>query len=121
MAEVRATAHVPMTRAGGAESVGAPFPHVSGRVVQAMSVRWKGIHGRGADEAVVAGVALGERALEDVHAVLAVRGQLVTPGEPRAVQSAACGVLPLGLVRQSAPGPPAVGVRVQPRDVDDGM
>jgi hypothetical protein len=73
----------------GTESIRTPLPDVAGGVVEAIPVRREGIHRCGADEAVLAGVVLGEPPLEDVHAVLATRSQLVAPREPGTVYATA--------------------------------
>ncbi len=63
----------------------------------------------------------GELALPDVHAVHAVRLELVTPREHLPLQAAAGGVLPLSLGGESGFCPLAERGCVVPRNVNDGM
>src|SRR5262249_55483524 len=65
---------------GGVEPVSGPFPDVAGRVVESEAVGGKGMHWAGAVPAVRPGVLERERALPDVHAVLAAGLALVAPG-----------------------------------------
>src|SRR6185312_16538931 len=63
----------------------------------------------------------GKRALPYVAAVLPAEGQVVSPREPRAMKTAARGVLPFGFGRQPGARPLAVRRRVVPRNVNDRM
>src|SRR5262245_4473310 len=77
------------------EPVGAPLPDVAGAAPQAVAVGLEAAHRRGAEVPVGQRVAGGERALPDVHAVVAGGLELVAPGVDRPLQPAAGGVLPL--------------------------
>src|SRR5262245_13299670 len=101
--------------------VGRPFPDVPGHVVEVVAVRWEASDRRRALVAVELRVLPGELALPAVRHRLAVREVLVAPGERRAVEPAARGVLPLGLGRQLLARPRRVRLGVLTRDVDDGM
>ena len=75
-----------------------------------------------AEVAVGAGVAARELALEDVHPVLAARLEIVAPRERVTLEPAAGGAAPTRPRSGSrVPDHAAVGLRVVPRDVDDGM
>ncbi|SDC93830.1 hypothetical protein SAMN05216270_10114 [Glycomyces harbinensis] len=104
-----------------AEPVGGPLPDVADRVVQAEAVGGERLHGGGRPVAVRCGVAPGEVAAPDVGAELAVGLELVAPGVDRLLDAAAGGVLPFGLGGQAGARPGAVGQRVVPGDVGDGM
>jgi len=99
-----------------------PLPHVPRAVVQPVPIRRVALHRRGAIVAVGLRVLVGEAALPDVRLLrIGVVGGFVAPHEPFADQPAAGCVLPLGFGRQSLAGPLRVGVRVVPRDVNDGV
>src|SRR5699024_178647 len=68
-------AHVPRERVrpAGGPRVAAPLPVVPGHLVEAEAVGREGAHRRGAEVAVLEGVAHRERALPDVAAVLTAR------------------------------------------------
>src|SRR6201999_1014224 len=103
------------------EAVRAPFPDVAAGVQHADAVRLGSAAGTGAEPAAVAGVALREVALPDVHRVAAARFELVAPGEAGLLEAATGRHLPLSLVREAATGPGRESFRVAPGDVDDGM
>src|SRR5690606_15370532 len=99
--------------------VGGELPDVPDHAVEAEAVRLVGVDRRGAEVAVLAGVADGELALPDVAHVAAAGGELVAPGEGPLDEPAASRVLPLGLGGQPAAGPRGEGLGVAPRHVHD--
>ena len=99
----------------------APLPDVAGDVVHPEAVRREGVDRRGRDVPVGTGVRVGEPALEHVHAVLATRFEVVTPGEGGTDATAACGAFPFGFRRKPCARPAAVRDRVVPRRVHDRM
>src|SRR4051812_38961261 len=101
--------------------VGGPFPDVADHVVDAITVRRKRRHRRGALEPVVVGILAWEFALPGVGHVTAVWRELVTPGKFGAVEPAARGELPFGLGRQVFAGPLCIGKRIAESHVHDGM
>src|SRR4051794_5754258 len=72
-----------------------PLPDVPAYLEQAVTVGWVAPDGAGAGEAVGGEVPPGKRALPGVGAVRTARGQLLPPGELRALEAAAGGELPL--------------------------
>ena len=101
--------------------VGAPLPHVPGRVVEAVAVGREGVH-RGCPRVAVGQRVLGgEAALEDVHPVLAARLALTPPRVVLPLEAASRRVLPLGLGRKPRAAPGAELAGVGPRDVHHGM
>jgi hypothetical protein len=105
----------------GRPPVGRPFPDIADHVVDAVAVRRKSHHRRGAIEAVLALILVGEIALPGIGHVLATGRELVAPGEIGAVEAAARRKFPLGLGRQILVRPFGVGQRVRISDVDDRM
>ena len=98
-----------------------PLPHVSRHVVEAVAVAWKRSDRRCAFVAVELQVLPRKLALPRVRLRFPIRNVLVTPGERRALESPACGVLPLRFARKLPPGPGGVRLRVLAGDVDDRM
>src|ERR1700740_858745 len=94
------------------EPIGGPFPDVADHVVDAVAVRRKRLHRRGAREAVGAQILVRKIALPGIGHVLATRRELVAPGELGAVEAAARGEFPFGLGRQFLAGPLGVGFGV---------
>src|SRR4051794_9040428 len=82
---------------GRMEPVCTPLPDIPCHVVEAEAVRRELADRAGAEEPVLQRVVPRERALPHVHPVLAIRLEVISPGEPPALQSSACGVLPFGL------------------------
>src|SRR5690348_13262083 len=105
MAQIRPTARDAVGRCRSVEGIGAPLPDVAGRVVQAVGVGREGVDRAGAVEAVGAGVLDRERALPDVHAVLAAGLELRAPRERLLLQATAHNILPLRLARQARARP----------------
>src|SRR6185503_13295133 len=101
--------------------VGGPFPDVADHVVEAVAVGWEGRDRRRATVAVGDQVLAWEFALPGVGHMPAARRELVAPGELRAVEAAARGVLPFGLRRQRLAGPRGVGLCVAVGDMDHGV
>src|SRR5215469_5758219 len=84
----------------GGPPVGGPFPHIADHVVDAVAVRRKRHHRRGAVEAILAFIFVRKIALPGIGAMLPTGGELVAPGEFGAVEAAARGEFPFGLGRQ---------------------
>src|SRR5262245_58825150 len=81
----------------GRVPVAGPFPDVADYIADAMAVRRKGGHRRGAVVAVGFEVLVREIALPGVRQVLAVGRELITPGEVGSVEPAARGEFPFRL------------------------
>src|SRR5262249_26129810 len=65
---------------GGMEPVTAPLPGVASNRVEAVAVRWVGVHGSGSGVAVLSRIDLREIALPDVAEMAATGSELVAPG-----------------------------------------
>src|SRR5690606_1388213 len=87
-------------------------------VEQPVGVGFVGGRGGGADMAVRLRVAAGELALPDIHPVLAVRHEVLSPGERVAFAAASRGELPFRLGGETDAGPRAERLGVVPADVD---
>ena len=96
-----------------------PFPHVSGHVVQTVSVRRERTDRCGAPEAVFGRVQLRETPLPDVRQGVQGVRRGIPPGEPGPFQAAAGGKFPFGLGRKPPARPLGIGHGVVPRDVSD--
>ena len=106
---------------GRAEPVRAPFPDIAAAVEQAEAVGLAAAGGDGTGRPAI-GRGGRKRAAPDVAARRAVGlEQVVAPGEALALEAAARRALPFRFGRQAQPGPVAIGLRVVPRDMDDGM
>ena len=105
----------------GAPEVGDPFPDVSGGVVEAEVVGFKGAGGGGAIESVVGGVLFRELTLPDIAVVFAIWDEVVSPGVDVLFEVAAGGVFPFGFCGEAFAGPGGEGLGVVPGDVDDGV
>ena len=103
------------------EVLARPLPDVPGHVDQAVAVRGELADRGGALVAVEQVVLHGEVALPGVGHHPSPRGELVSPGEHGAVETAAGRELPLGLGRQLLAGPGGVRQRVGVRHVRDGV
>ena len=90
----------------------APFPDVSGRVVQPVAVRRELADRAGAVVAVVPRVMGWKPTLPDVHPVLSPGLPLVAPRKALPDQPSARGELPLGLGRKPQLRPGAKGLRI---------
>ena len=101
--------------------VGGPFPDIADHVVQAVAVRRKRRHRRGALVAVLVEILARKFALPGVGHVLAAGREFIAPGELGAVEAAARGKLPFGFGRQVLAGPSRIGQRIGIRDVHDRM
>src|SRR4051812_2791181 len=86
--------------------------------MQAVAVGLERVDRSGPGVPVLGGVLAGEGALEDVHAMLAIRVKLLAPREATPDKAPTRCELPLGFGRQASVGPSAECERVIPRDVD---
>src|SRR5215469_12397041 len=89
----------------GGPPVGGPFPHIADHVVDAVAVRRKRRHRRGAVETVLAFVLVWEISLPGIGHVFAAGRERVAPGKLGAIEATPRGELPLGLGRQILAGP----------------
>ncbi len=97
------------------------FPDISGHVVEAEVVSGERFDGSGADEAVFAGVVVGEFSGEDVGEPLFAGLGFGAPGVVEFFFSTAGGEFPFGFGGESFAGPFGVGIGVFPGDADDGV
>ena len=105
----------------GRPPIGGPFPDIADHVVDAVAVRRKRHHRRGALVTVLAFIFVREISLPGIGAMLSAGRELVAPGEFGAVEAAARGELPLRFGRQVLARPFGVGERVRISDVHDRM
>jgi len=105
----------------GCEKIPTPLPDVSGHLVEAVGIGTVAFCGSGAEVPVGEGILGGKDTLPDVHAMFALRLEIVAPRVALLVKTAAGGVFPFGLGGEAFSGPGAVGDGVVPRHVDDWM
>src|SRR6516162_7848330 len=101
----------------GRPPVGGPFPDIADHVADAVAVRRKRGHRRGALIAVLTEILDREISLPDVRHVLAIRRQCVAPGKLLAIETATRGEFPFGFARQILAGPSRIGQGIATGDV----
>lgn len=81
----------------------APFPDISGHLIQTIPIRRKAADGRGGQESGLAHIHMRELALQDVAHVLAARQEFVPPRIHGPGKTAARGFLPFRLCGKALP------------------
>src|SRR6266550_673034 len=105
----------------GGVPVRRPFPDIADHVVDAVTIRRKRRHWRGALKAIRVQILPRELTLPGVSQVRAAGREFIAPGEFGTVEAAASGEFPLCFGRQILTGPFCVSKRIGKGHVHDGM